>query len=143
MGLEERAAVGMKAAIPAASWPRFCMSSSIRGTSRATLLMSPAIGAERGNRTPRGVVDGRHAALVVQFAHVLGPPRGVEPRALAGELPSRRPRRPASRVPLGRAATKHYNVGTILPTTFTIAMKRLAAAVHCELDPPVARYVNL
>ena len=32
---------GRKLAMPAASCPRFCMSSSMRGTSRATLLISP------------------------------------------------------------------------------------------------------
>ena len=37
---------------PAASWPRFCMSSSMRGTSRATLLTSPAIGASDETERP-------------------------------------------------------------------------------------------
>ena len=69
------------------------MSSSIRGTNRATLLTSPAIGANDGNGPPRGMVNGCHAALMVKFTHVLGPPCGVGP-TLVGELPVRtqRPR---------------------------------------------------
>ena len=89
---------GRKLAMPAASWPRFCMSSSIRGTSRATLLTSPAIGRQRGDRTARGVVDGRHAALMVKLTHVFGPPCGVSPVARPRDRESR-PRRPRVEFP--------------------------------------------
>ena len=60
---------GRKLAIPAASWPRFCMSSSIRGTSRATLLTSPGIGARVETAHSGSMEDRRHAALVVKFTH--------------------------------------------------------------------------
>ena len=63
------------------------MSSSIRGTSRATLLTSPGDRGQRGNRPTRGVVNGGHAAFMVKFTHVLGPPRGVSPSSMVGSRP--------------------------------------------------------
>ena len=78
--------------MPAASWPRFCRSSSIRGISRVTLLTSPGIGASARDGAAGGVVDGRHAALVVQFTH-------ERPESLRGLI---RPGRRADRE--GRAA---------------------------------------
>ena len=53
VGIDQRLRSGLKLVMPAASWPRFCMSSNIRGTSRATLLMSPAIGASDETEDPR------------------------------------------------------------------------------------------
>ena len=54
--------------IPAESWPRFCMSSSIRGMSRET-SPGPCSGQSGLGSTPGQVIDGRHAAFVKQFAH--------------------------------------------------------------------------
>ena len=53
---------------PAASWPRFCRSSSIRGISRET-CSGPDGGASGEVAGPGEVVDGGDAAFVVQFVH--------------------------------------------------------------------------
>ena len=54
--------------MPAASWPRFWMSSSIRGMSRET-SSGPLLGTQRADAPARQVIDRGDAAFVMQFAH--------------------------------------------------------------------------
>ena len=55
--------------MPAASWPRFCRSSSMRGISRET-CSGPPVPDRRAVAAARQVVDRRDAAFVVQLVHV-------------------------------------------------------------------------
>ena len=66
--------------MPAASWPRFCRSSSIRGMSRESWSGSPVQTGELVGAA-RQVVERGDAALVVQLVHVTaGQEEGSEPR---------------------------------------------------------------
>ena len=54
--------------MPAANWPRFWMSNSIRGMSRE-ISSGPCSGHKRTDAPARQVVDRGNAAFLVKFAH--------------------------------------------------------------------------
>ena len=93
---------GCTLVMPAASWPRFCRSSSIRGIRRETSSGSPVqTGGLLG--VARQVVEGRDAALVLQLVHVTAGWERRGTRVPTGEDTtrngSRKARRPSRSIP--------------------------------------------